>query len=248
MSEMVFAPHAWTRWTALLAAACLFLLFQTRLAGTVTGASLEVRSVPAGAEVWLDGKAVGQTNATVDALSGGTVEVEVRLPGYRVARQRVELERGKTALVVFSLEAQAVEVSLKVEGPERFKVEIGPSPVRKEESPKKLLLEPGVYDLTVTADDYKTRRKQLEVKAGKPASLKLALEERPAPTPEPTPRPVVVAAPAAPAYVPPAYVPPRYVPPAPRYYPPVPRYVPPPPVYQPRAIFTPVPAPIMTPL
>lgn len=246
---MVFAPHAWTRWSALLAAACLFLLLHTRLAGTVAGASLEVRSVPSGAEVAVDGKLLGQTNFTEEGLAAGTVEVEVKKAGYQMARQRVQLERGKTALVVFSLEPQAVEVSLKVQGPSRYHVEIGPSPVRKEESPKKLLLAPGVYDLTVTSDDYKSQRRQLDVKAGQPASLKLALEEIPAPTPEPTPRPVVVAAPRpAPE---PAYVP-RYTPP-PRYYeppPPRPRYVPPPPppVYQPRAVFTPIPAPIMTPL
>lgn len=60
-------------------------------------ASLSVQTTPAGAELYLDGEAVGTAPRTLTALAAGPHVVEARLDGYRPALERLELTAGTAA-------------------------------------------------------------------------------------------------------------------------------------------------------
>ena len=69
-------------------------VLQTPVFGVVT-----LRSDPSGAEVWLNGKAMGHTPLVLENVTPGPLKIEVRLPGYRTglidtkldARQNLDL-------------------------------------------------------------------------------------------------------------------------------------------------------------
>ena len=59
----------------------------------------DVRSTPPGAQIKIDGAAVGQTPATVDKLKPGAHQVEISRDGYNPWSQRVSIVAGKTLRV-----------------------------------------------------------------------------------------------------------------------------------------------------
>lgn len=59
-------------------------------------ASLNVRSKPAGATVWVDGAPVGQTPFSLAGLQPGAYTVVVGAPGHRLWSKRVQVRRGKS--------------------------------------------------------------------------------------------------------------------------------------------------------
>lgn len=72
---------------------------------------LTIRSTPAGARVSVDGRAVGVTPLTVDALAAGTRVVRIAHQGYVTAQRRVRIGSTQTA--------QSIEVALEATRPAR---------------------------------------------------------------------------------------------------------------------------------
>jgi hypothetical protein len=60
-------------------------------------AGLQVRSEPAGAEIFVDGLSRGRAPLTVSGLPAGTHGVRVTLPGYQTATDEVTLKANETA-------------------------------------------------------------------------------------------------------------------------------------------------------
>jgi|GEM_PF-2055055 len=69
--------------------------------------SLDINSVPANAEVWIDGKQVGTTPMLLSECLAGTHEVKLKKQGYKVVEMTTEVEEGQTAVIHQSLEKGA---------------------------------------------------------------------------------------------------------------------------------------------
>ena len=70
--------------------------------------SLDVNYLPLDAEVWLDGKKVGQSPDVFRDISVGRHEVELRKSGYQTKKEQIEIKEGQTTAVSGKLEASAV--------------------------------------------------------------------------------------------------------------------------------------------
>jgi len=77
-----------------------------------TTGQLRVLSVPLGAEVNVDGKAVGTTPITLQDVAPGAHAVSVTKSGYRSETRNVEVERGKRAQVSASLVSSMATVAV----------------------------------------------------------------------------------------------------------------------------------------
>lgn len=210
-------------------------------------ATLEVRTIPRGARVTVDGQAL--ESRELAGLLEGEAEVRATLPGYKEARQKLPLKAGERSLVQLELIPVGGELALKVSGPEHFKVKVGPDPERTYRDQTKLQLAPGRWRVEVSAEGYSATHKWVEVPASGRAELALSLKREQAEVPPPPPPPPARPAPPPPRYTP-VYVPEPvyYPPPRPVYYPPPPPrpiYRPPPPpapvVPDPEPAFTPIP-------
>jgi predicted secreted protein len=82
---------------AAVAAAAVFLLLQGR-----TG-SLNIRSFPSGATVFLDEQQVGTTPLVLPRVASGTHVIEIRLPGWEVWNGTTTAERGSTTQVIANM-------------------------------------------------------------------------------------------------------------------------------------------------
>ncbi|MCE7872144.1 PEGA domain-containing protein [bacterium CPR1] len=192
-------------------------------------ATLEVRTIPRGARVTVDGRPL--EGHVLAGLTESEVEVVATLPGHQEMRQKVTLKAGELCLARLELTPSSGELAVKVSGPEHFNVKVGPDPERTYRDQTKLQLAPGRWRVEVSAEGYPTTHRWVEVPASGRAELALSLKREQVKPPPPPPAPT---APPPPRYTP-VYVP------EPVYYPPPrPVYDPPPP---PRPIYRPPPPP-----
>ncbi len=83
--------------TVIVVAAAIFLLFQKR------EASLNIRSFPSGATVFLDTRQVGTTPLVLSQVAPGTHAVEIRLSGWEVWTGTTVAVRGSTTQVIANM-------------------------------------------------------------------------------------------------------------------------------------------------
>jgi len=76
---------------------------EPRTPAATTG-SLLVDSRPAGAEVTIDGRAVGVTPTTIDDLSPGEHRVVLQIPGFNLWATTAQVKAGSRTRVAASLE------------------------------------------------------------------------------------------------------------------------------------------------
>ena len=69
--------------------------------------SLDVNYLPLDAEVWLDGKKVGQSPDVFRDISVGRHEMELRKSGYQAKKEQIEIKEGQITAVSGKLEALA---------------------------------------------------------------------------------------------------------------------------------------------
>src|SRR5262249_11103801 len=91
-----------------------------RAAAVPSGADLRVESIPAGAQIFLDGRALAQASPTTipvtDASAGRTPRLEPRLRGYRPWQgPAVVLKPGEHAFYRAQLEALATRLVVRTE-------------------------------------------------------------------------------------------------------------------------------------
>jgi hypothetical protein len=168
--------------STLVLGAAVWLWWTTGLAERQT--ALEVRTVPQGAEITLDGKAVGRSDLTLKDLVPGRVEVVARLTGHREVRREVRIEKGKTGLVALTLSPLPGTLVLKVQGPEEFLLA---SAEETWETPRELHLEPGEHRFLVRAPGFREKSVRTRVQAGGRTTLAIALEKAPLPSLPPAP-------------------------------------------------------------
>ncbi|HEY0946263.1 MAG TPA: SUMF1/EgtB/PvdO family nonheme iron enzyme [Opitutaceae bacterium] len=157
-------------------------------------AELRVFSVPTGASVWVDGREVGVTPATVRELpSDQPVAVEVRHPGYRAYRQEVSLKPKEVrTLNVGTLVAQAGRLVLHLPrgaNPREFEVLIDgrgvlePALMVSEAEGPALRIEQvdvGPCQIEVRHPDYRPWMGEVMVRDQETTIIEVELESRPA--------------------------------------------------------------------
>jgi len=82
---------------AAVAAAAVFLVLQRRTA------SLNIRSFPSGATVFLDERQVGTTPLLLSRVAPGTHAIQIRLPGWEAWNGTTTAERGSTTQVIANM-------------------------------------------------------------------------------------------------------------------------------------------------
>lgn len=234
--------------------------------------TLQVDSLPPGAELWIDGQLQGKTPARL-AVEPGTRKLELRKSGFVPRQVEVQCKPSRTTPVAEKLNARPG--TLRLQNAVGAELWLGPGVPRKLRGEGPWELPPGEYEVTGSRDKLPGPPRKFTLKAGEEVAVamqwptvgEVKLPPQAVPVPPPSPRPKVATAaptprpaartPAAkpsaptrtarprPAYSPPVYRPPVYRPPARPAYRPAAR-----PAYQPppRAAARPAPAPLWTPL
>ena len=131
------------------------------------GASVEITSEPAGAEVIFGGRSRGRTPLRLWGLSLGNYPLSVRKEGYLPYEQPVRLDREdalytvRVTLVPVAVMNSFISVTSEPPG---AAVKLNGKPAGQ--TPLKLgPLEPGHYELTIEYPDFPTQTRTIDVKA-----------------------------------------------------------------------------------
>ncbi len=147
--------------------------------------TLSVDSPVRGAQVFLDGKPVGNTTLRDVAVSPGGHSVRVEMPGYEVYERTVQVEKGRSVSLFVDLSKKAPEVRMPAKG--RLYVETDPG-----DAQVKILnigprfydgieLDPGRYQLEISASGYETKSFWVELGAGEDKRIDIGLESKSSP-------------------------------------------------------------------
>lgn len=81
--------------------------------------TLELRTTPPGAKIFVDGTELGMTPLTIEKVKAGSRSVSLVLAGYIPHEERIELDVGKTAAVSRSLEPTGKYGNLTIKSPNK---------------------------------------------------------------------------------------------------------------------------------
>ena len=152
---------------------------------------IEVRTVPPGAEVLIDGKPVGLSDSYLDLPPGpppGTsrsqIEVHVKKQGYEDALMRLDAGTSEMPLVSFILKPIGSELRLEGEPGKEVEVWVGPGVPVKLPSASSWILEPGLYEIWGVKAGRTSERRVLRLKPGQVQTLILSWNQGARPSPE----------------------------------------------------------------
>jgi len=137
-----------------------------------TGA-LVIDSEPANARIYLDGDKIGTTPNTLRYIIPGTHEVEVRMDGYEIWRESIEIEADIGKSLTATLRAKSGTISIKskptnaklyVDGKEVGNTPVTVKPVR------------GIHEMEIRMDGYEIWRENVDVQADKEKTLTATLQ------------------------------------------------------------------------
>ncbi len=136
--------------------------------------SISVMSEPTKAKIYLDSKDVGTTHNIIRSVAPGTHEVEVKMDGYEVWRELVDIEAGKHRALTARLNAKAGSISIESE-PANSKIYLDGVDIGK--TPETITdLEPGKYKVEVKMDGYEVWHENVELDSGKHEALTAILQ------------------------------------------------------------------------
>lgn len=143
-------------------------------AGTLSTASLDLRSQPAGASIFVDGRPTGlKTPAVLDGLPvGQTVKLRLDLAGYTVASKETTLAAGQPQTLSFALESATGTVRL-VGVPRQATAELDDRPV---DPSKPIAATVGAHKLRLELDQSVLVSKTIDVRANAETKLDLAAD------------------------------------------------------------------------
>jgi serine/threonine-protein kinase len=139
---------------------------------------LRIESVPAGAEVFLDGKPRGVTPFELK-IPPGEHMVALKLQDHEDWQQRVRIEEGKVSPIRASLMPIARQSTLAVSSVPS-KAEVYVDGVRKGKTPLKLQLPMDTYKVQVKLNSYQDWETRVEMRESREYSLKATLIREPA--------------------------------------------------------------------
>ena len=134
--------------------------------------AVSIESEPVNATVYLDGKEAGNTPVTLRSTRG-MHDVEVRMEGYEIWCESVEIQADKEKFLTAALQLKTGSVSVKSE-PANAKIYLD----GKEAGKTPLILRPicGMHDVEVRMDGYEVWSQSVEVEADKEKFLTAALQ------------------------------------------------------------------------
>jgi hypothetical protein len=131
--------------------------------GPSTG-SLEVTANVEGADVYLDGEAVGETPFRLDEIEAGPHEIRVEIPGRQPFRKSIRIAGGQESRVraFLKTELARLRVESDIAGATVFvdRRYVGTTPLTVED------FGPGNYELTVSAEGYDIHSEMVELAPG----------------------------------------------------------------------------------
>lgn len=168
---------------------------------TEEGAKINVKSTPPGSHILLDGQPTGKVTPTTLSVSAGSHKIMVRQPGYQEENTTVDLKDGES--YDFAPTLDPVRGGNGGKNPFRgFKrifggggipagqgvVQLQTNPPGADvfisgrkmprQSPFRLPLDPGTYQVVFRLDGYKPARREITVEQGKASDLNVELEKQ----------------------------------------------------------------------
>ncbi len=143
----------------------------------LTHGSIEVKSDPAGAEVYIDGKKRGETPVTVEGVAEGKHQISIKKSDYKEEILEAEVHGQETTGISRELALLPGELEITSEPAGSTVVmngeEVGVTPLKLEE------LKPGKYELVLKKNNYEDKIINLEIKPGKTVSVEKDLIPHP---------------------------------------------------------------------
>ena len=140
----------------------------------LTGA-LSVKSEPSNAKISIDGKGTGNTPANISAIIPGKHLVEVKMDGYEVWNESIDVSSSKENLINAVLQKLVASVNIKSEPTNAIVIvggkEIGNTPLDIND------LKPGKYHVKVKMERYKDWSENVVINAGKDNNLTVVLQQ-----------------------------------------------------------------------
>lgn len=150
---------------------------------TVDSGTVEITTVPAGADVTINGVACGKTPAKAEGVRRGRAVIAVSLDGYRPVTRTVEIAAGYNTPVAIELAAIAGSLALSsVPAGARFYLEEEPfgrakaSPLGSEPLVVCEDLKPGLYRVRAEMKGYGAQVREIRIKPGENAKEEFRLE------------------------------------------------------------------------
>ena len=135
---------------------------------------IEVRTVPPGAEILLDGQAAGMSDSFLPVPDGNgphRVAVRVKKNGYEDASGTIEAESSKCPLIVFELKPKAGRLDIHGEERANVKLRLGPdAPPNWDGEP----LTPGLYEVWGIHEGLVSNRAVIILKPGETQEVHLS--------------------------------------------------------------------------
>jgi hypothetical protein len=136
--------------------------------------TLSVNSSPAGAQVLVEGRAVGSTPLNL-VLRPGRVDIELRLGGYQTFRTTAQIRPGETTVVNANLVPVVQNGLLQINSnPQGAQVLLNGRVVGN--TPLNLTVQPGRYDLELRLNGYQSFRASLTVGNGQTVPVNATLQ------------------------------------------------------------------------
>jgi len=136
--------------------------------------TLSIKSEPAKARIYLGGKNVGTTPKTITDLKPGKYKIEVKMEGYEVWSENVQLDIGKQKVLSATLQIMTGSISIESE-PTKASIfidgkEFGRTPAMRKS------IDSGKHEVEVRMEGYKVWSKSVNIKAGKEKLLTATLQ------------------------------------------------------------------------
>jgi D-lyxose ketol-isomerase len=136
--------------------------------------SVNIKSNPSDAMVFVDGKEIGITPISVSELTPGTHNIDVRMDGYDDWKKSVDIIPGKEIPLMASLQMKVGALSI-VSNPSNAKAlidgkEAGTTPITKTD------LKPGKYNVEVLLNDYDGWKESVNISPGKEIEITATLQ------------------------------------------------------------------------
>lgn len=151
---------------------------------------VRVATLPAGAEVYIDGRQVGVTPFSSDAFSGGTHSVRIAKAGYEELYESFELTEGGTCeiqrtLKQLALDEQRLGTAIISSFPQEATIwidgrEFGATPMT-------ISLAEGAHEVTIGKEGYESQIQKVQIEYGKQTPVQVTLRAAYAPSPSQNP-------------------------------------------------------------
>ena len=137
--------------------------------------SINVKSAPENAKIYIDGKEVGITPTTLSFIPIGTHEIEVKIDGHKEWKKSIVVKKDKETSLNAVLQINIGSINVE-SFPEKAEINLDGNNVGN--TPKRLTdITVGTHEVEILLDGYVTWKKTIKVKAEKETALTADLKK-----------------------------------------------------------------------